>query len=450
MNTEERKLADVLHRFTPEPPRPVTVEQVAYRLVSEPRLGRQPRGRAPRPRRRIFGLSRAWTPAAAAAAVAVIAGAGVGIATLANSHHNPPSSPGGAPASTSSVSSSPASPAQTSSSTEPTTPTTGFAGLPWDAVLIDHQAFFPGSLVSADGSLYAYGNDGTLDRIDPATGAVVDTAQYSPATLNPPVVTGNTVWVVSSYSGGIIVLRGYDASTLAKTTSVQVPAIGGVSGGGQGVLAAGPGGNLYVAAGNVVARVSPSGQVSNLVYLTSGKINSLAVSPDGSKLYLGTGSSTAFKLLVYNLLPRAVEVSSSTLTHGAAGGNLVATSGGVWGTTGSGHSEWVWFAPGGDLTRAVQVGQGAGGGDAVYPSYSGGAVWVGGDGDLVCASPATGQVLASAAIPADQGVAQYLASPVVSGGRAYSSYQTGASQLTGLTRLTPPAACTGTGTGGGS
>ena len=37
MNTEERKLADLLHRIAPEPPRRVTVEQVAYRLVSEPR-----------------------------------------------------------------------------------------------------------------------------------------------------------------------------------------------------------------------------------------------------------------------------------------------------------------------------------------------------------------------------------------------------------------------------
>ena len=47
MNTEERKLADVLHRVTPEPPRPVTVEQVAYRLVSEPQLGRPSRDGEP-------------------------------------------------------------------------------------------------------------------------------------------------------------------------------------------------------------------------------------------------------------------------------------------------------------------------------------------------------------------------------------------------------------------
>jgi hypothetical protein len=448
VNTEERNLADVLHRITPEPPRRVTVEQVAYRLVSEPsgpRLGRQTRGResaGPRPRRGSLGLSRAFAPVLAAAAVVVIAGASAGIAVLANSHHNPPSA-GGAPASSSVSSASvSSSPSQTSPSTGQPQPGTAIPGTPWDAELVNHQAFFPGSLVSADGSLYAYGN-GTLDRIDPATGAVVDTAQYSPAVLNPPVVIGNTVWVVSSYNGGNVILHGYDASTLAQTSSVLVPAIGGVTTGAQGVLAAGPDGNLYLAAGDVVAVVSPaSGRVGDRIYVTAGKVNSVAVSPDGSKLYVGTGSSTAFKLLVYDL-PSGIEANSSTLTQGAAGGNLVATSGGVWGTTGSGHTEWVWFAPGGDLTRAVRVGEGAGGGFDVFPSYSGGTVWIGGDGDLVCASPATGQVLASAAIRADQGDAQYLASPVVSGGRAYSSYQTDASQLAGLARLTPPAACSG-------
>ncbi len=109
MNTEERQLADVLHRITPEPPRRVTVEQVAYRLVSEPRLGRgSRRGREPRPRRGGLGLSRAWAPVMAAAAVVVIAGASAGVAVLASSHHNSPSPSGGAPAS-SSVSSAPVS-----------------------------------------------------------------------------------------------------------------------------------------------------------------------------------------------------------------------------------------------------------------------------------------------------------------------------------------------------
>jgi hypothetical protein len=447
VNTEERKLADVLHRITPEPPRRLTVEQVAYRLVSEPKLGRQTRGResaGPRPRRRGPVFSRALAPVMAAAAVVVIAGAGVGIAVLANSHHTPPASAAGGPASSASSSASASSsPTQTSSSTQQTTPAAGLAGAPWGAALIGHQALVQGSLISADGSLYAIGNTSTLDRINPATGAVVASVPYNMPVWNPPVVVGNTVWEVSSYNGGNIVLQGYDARTLARTSSLLVPAIGGVSIGGQGVLTSGPDGNLYVAAGETVAVVnSATRQEIHRIQVLAGKTSSVAVSPDGSKLYVGIGSSTSFRLVVFNL-PSDTIANESTLTSGRAGGDLVATSGGVWGTTGSGHSQWTWFAPNGNLARAVQVGQGASGGWISLPSYSGGVVWVGGTGDVVCASPATGQVLAKADIPADHGVAQYFASPVVSGGQAYSYYQTDASQQTGLARMTPPAACTG-------
>jgi hypothetical protein len=383
-------------------------------------------------------------PALAAAAVVVIAGASAGIAVLANSHHNPPASAGGGPASSASSSASASSsPTQTSSSTEQTTPATGLAGAPWGAELIDHQAFLQSSLISAGGSLYAIGNTSTLDRINPATGAVVASVPFNMTVFNPLVVVGNTVWTVSSYSGGNIVLQGYDARTLARTSSVPVPAIGGVSIAGQGVLTSGPDGNLYVAAGETVAVVNPATrQEIHRIQVLGGKTSSVAVSPDGSKLYVGTGSSSSFRLVVFNL-PSDTIANESTLTSGGAGGNLVATSGGVWGTTGSGHSEWVWFAPNGNLGRAVQVGRGAGGGWVALPSYSGGVVWVGGTGDVVCASPATGQVLAKADIPADHGVAQDFASPVVSGGQAYSYYQSDASQQTGLARMTPPAACTG-------
>ena len=35
MNTEERQLAEMLHRVTPEPPRRVTTEDIAHRVASE-------------------------------------------------------------------------------------------------------------------------------------------------------------------------------------------------------------------------------------------------------------------------------------------------------------------------------------------------------------------------------------------------------------------------------
>jgi hypothetical protein len=439
VTTEERKLADLLHRVTPEPPRRVTVEQVAYRLVSEPRLGRQTRGREPRARRPVF--SRTLAPVLAAAAVVVIAGASAGVALLASSHHHSPSPSGAAPASSAPVSSSPS---QTPSSTEQATPATLIAGGPWGAELISHQTFTSFAPVSADGSLYAYSN-GSLVRIDPATGAIAATTPYNPPLANLPVVVGNTVWVVWSYSGGNVVLHGYDAQTLAPAGSILVPATGRVSSAADSVLASGPNGHLYVAAGVNVSEVDPATrQIVHGFYLTTGTAaSSLAVSPDGSKLYVGVGSSTSFRLVVYTL-PSDTIANESTLTSGGAGGDLVATSGGVWGTTGSGHSEWTWFAPNGNLARAVRVGGGAGGGFVTVPSYSAGVVWIGGDQSVSCASPASGQVLASARVPSDHGDAELLGSPAVVDGHAYSFYvNPNGAQQAGLARMTPPTACSG-------
>jgi hypothetical protein len=441
VNTEERQLADVLHRVTPEPPRPVTVEQVAYRLVSEPRLGRPPR-----PRRGGLGLSRAFAPAAAAAAVIVIAGASAGIAVLISSHHHSTPSAGGAPTS-SALSSAPvsSSPSSTPSSTGQVTPVMRIVGGPWGAELINHQTFDQDSLVSSNSSLYAYAN-GFLDRIDPATGTIAATARYNPPLPNPPVIVGNTIWVVWSYSGGNVVLHGYDAQTLAQTESVLVPAAGPVAGSASNVLTSGPDGHLYVAAGLSVAVVDPAtGDLIRRIYLTEGAATSVAVSPDGSTLYVGIGGgggARAFQLVVKDLATGTV-VNVTRLGDTDTGGNLVATSGGVWGTTGVGMSEWTWFAPSGDLTRAVRIGQGAGAGFASVPIYNGGVVWVGGSHTLTCANPANGQVLDTATVPTDHSVVEYFGSPAVVGGRAYSSYTDDASQLSGLVRMTPPAACFG-------
>ena len=64
--------------------------------------------------------------------------------------------------------------------------------------------------------------------------------------------------------------------------------------------------------------------------------------------------------------------------------------------------------------------------------------------ELVCANPATGQVMASTAIPTDNGVVEYFGGvTVLSSGRTYALYQNQAARLSGLATLTPPAACSG-------
>ncbi len=262
MNTEERQLAEMLHRVTPEPPRGVTVEDVAFRLASEP-------GRKPRPGRgslwnSVFRGGHGWTPVLAALSVFAIAGASAGIATVATSHHGRTGAP--------------------SQSPPPAGETPRVAGGMWGAKLINRHSFSQGSLTGSGDSLYAV-EDGYLARIDPVSGATLQTTRYSPPVFSRPVVVGNTVWVVWSYGGGDIVLRGYDTRTLAQVASVPVPAAGGVSDLAQGVLTAGPDGKLYVAAGDSVATVDPAArQVTHRISLTAGQANSVAVSPDGSKL----------------------------------------------------------------------------------------------------------------------------------------------------------------------
>jgi PQQ-like domain len=434
MNTEERQLSDLLHRLTPEPPRPVTVEDVAFRLANQ--AGRR-RVREPRPRRgRIWG--RGLAPVLAAASVFLVAGASAGIAVMMTSNHGPASAGGSLNTASASVSTSASSSAPTQAqSAQPLSIGDG----PWGAELIHQQALSQDSLVSGDGALYAV-SPKSLDRIDPATGAVVATAAYSAPIPNPPVVLGQTVWVVWSYGGGLAVLRGYDASTLAPVASWSIQAIGQMSSTAQGVLTAGLSGHLYLAAGDMVVVVDPdTGQIVQRIILHVGPVSSVAVSPDERTMYVGVG---AFHLLVYALSARhATEIGSSSLDLGGTGGNLVATPGGVWGTLGVGMTEWAWFAPSGDLARSVRIGQGAGAGLDSVPTYSGGTIWVGGSHALYCADPVSGRVLASATLPTDRDVLEYFASVAVTGGQAYAYYLDEASHLAGVVRMTPPAACTG-------
>jgi hypothetical protein len=107
-------------------------------------------------------------------------------------------------------------------------------------------------------------------------------------------------------------------------------------------------------------------------------------------------------------------------------------------------SEWVWFAPGGDLSGSFHVSQGPGAGLDSVPTFSGGAVWIGGSHTLECANPATGRVLASTAIPTDSSIVEYFGSVTVAGnGRTYALYQNQAAQQSGVATLMPPAACSG-------
>ncbi|HEX2745235.1 MAG TPA: hypothetical protein VHN16_12650, partial [Streptosporangiaceae bacterium] len=301
--------------------------------------------------------------------------------------------------------------------------------------------FTQDSLVSGPDSLYAT-TANSLDRIDPVSGNVVTSVSFnSPVSGYPdrPVVTGNTVWLLSSYSGTSVVLTGYDAKTLAQVASIAMPVTGQLSATPEGVLASGSDGYLYVAAGSSVAVVNPSThEVMKRISVPSGPVTSVAVSPDGSRLYALTA---AFELLTYNPVTGAELGSSNMPGLASVAGNLVATSGGVWGTTGVEMTELAWFAPDADLTRMVRVGAGVGAGLDSVPTSTGGIVWIGGSHTLECASPVTGQVLKTATIPADGGVVEYFGSVTIADGHAYAYYQDERAHKAGVVVLSPPAGC---------
>jgi YVTN family beta-propeller protein len=448
VNTEERQLSNMLRRVTPEPPSRVTVEDVAFRLANQAagsRRHREPRGRPGSPGHGSPGRGswgRGWAPAlAAAASVIVVAGASAGIATVVTSHRGPVSSAGGAsPSASVSTSASSPAPSQLPTSEGPSSPPERVANGMWGAELITRDTFNQDSLTSGPESLYATA-PGYLVRINPANGEIVNSAPYIPSIANLPIITGNTVWVVASYAGRSVVLHGYDGKTLAQVASVIVPVAGQVSTAASGVLTTGSGGYLYVAAGRSVAVVNPSThQVIKQISVSAGPVSSVAVAPDGSKLYVSTST---FDLLIYNLATGAKLGSSAIPGLTSTAGNLVATSGGVWGTTGVGMTESAWFAPDADLTRMVRLSTGAGAGLSSVPVISGGTVWIGGSHTLVCANPATGQVLKSVTIPTDGSVVEYVGSVTITGGRAYAYYLNYRSQQAGVVALTPPGACSG-------
>jgi hypothetical protein len=441
VNTEEQRLADMLQRVTPEPPRRVSVEDVAFRMANAAGTGH---ARSREPRSRTFRWNRGWAPALAAASVLVIAGASAGIAATVNSHSSRnTAATGGAPTSPASTSQSAVSQSPPSTpSANPTWPPVRVANGMWGAELINRQTFTQGSLAAGDGALFAL-SAGYLDRIDPATGNVLQQAQYSSPLAgqqNRPVISGNKVWVLSSYSGSSVVLEGFTARNLTRTASVALPVSGQLASQPEGVLASGPNGDLYVATGDGVAVVDPGTDQVIRHFPVSGQVSSLAVAPDGSKLYVGAGS---LELLTYNPATGAQLGSSALGGLGSAGGNLVASPGGVWGTTGTGMTQRVWFAPGGDLTQVDVVTGGPGAGLDSVPTYAGGAVWIGGGQQLICANGSTGQSLSSGAIPTDGGVVEYFGDVTVSGGHTYALYQNQGAQQFGVVTLTPPAACSG-------
>jgi hypothetical protein len=462
---EEQRLAEMLHRVTPEPPRGITTEDIAIRLANagagSPRRGGPPSrsrsrsgsgpSRGPNDTAVIRGpgrpgRGRRWSPLLAAASVVVVIAGSTGLALALTSHNSPahPAAAGsGVPTTTQ------ATPSTQSATTAPSSaPATGpamtpvrIANGPWGAELIDSDNLTPGTLVGSGSSLYAV-SDGYLLRIDAKSGAVKEEVPYSaPISGQPPVVDGNTIWVVSSYGGGTVGLRGYDAQTLAPAGSVTVTSSGTLASEPEGIMAAGPDGNLYVAAGNSVAVVSASsGSEIRRISVAGGPADSVAVTPDGSTLYVGTAGAVNFGLVSYNAATGAQLAANHQVADQP--GNLVATSGGAYGTVGVGMAEEVSFFPASDLSSVKPVSSAANGGSVAVPTLADGAVWVGGTRQLECLGPENGLVQNSAAISSVSNIPDQFGSVAYADGNTYAIYSNPHTQQAGVVKLAPPNTCT--------
>jgi hypothetical protein len=444
VTVEEQRLSEMLHRLTPEPPRTVTVEDVAIHLANQaaPRPGRAfGDGQTAVLRIGKRGRSR-FAPALAAASVVIVVGASAGIAVaLTSSHHSTKSPASGGlktSASASTVGTTPATGDDSTppgmSGTHPPEPKQPIAGRLWGAELIEPLSLSAGTMVSGGNSLYAI-SDGSLVRIDPAKALV--SAHASVAGTDRPVVDGNEVWVAAA-SGSGMTLSGFDATTLAPAGTVSVP--GGVTQ-PEGALAVAPNGDLYVAAGSNVAVVDPgSHSVIRHIDVTGGEADSVALTPDGNTLYAGVEGGGSFHLEAFNAATGA-SLGGSAMSDISSGGYLVATNGGVFGTTGTLMTQRVWFAPGGNLTKIRSVTGGVDGGLDSAPTYVNGVVWVGGIQSLQCLDPESGKVRAGSQIPSDSGLPEHFGSVTFVGGHAYTTFQDQHAQQNGVAEVTPPAAC---------
>ena len=139
--------------------------------------------------------------------------------------------------------------------------------------------------------------------------------------ISAPVIVGDQVWAVTTYNSAVAILTGYNATTLKPVASVRVPVSGRMSFAAAGVLAAGSDHDLYLAAGDVVAQVSTdTHKVTRQWQEPQGPVNSLATSPDGTRLYVSLGSVT---LVTYSI-PGFAQLASSTTSVDGVAANLVA------------------------------------------------------------------------------------------------------------------------------
>ncbi len=404
---EERRLAEWLAAGTPEPPRMLTAEDIAARTS------------ASRPRHR-------WVPLLAAAAVLVIiVGVTIGLVRAGQSSA-PATRPPSAPASASSPSPSPPR----------TASPRALPAHPWHAQQLGTLRLNPDSTTALDGRLYGEANHGsstTLYRLDPATGRPLAHADHVGG-LHPVAAAGR-VWIPSSDKKAVL---GLDPMTLAVTTTVRVPV-------NTGIATQGPD-TVVVSADHEVSFIH-SGRVTHQLTIAH-RITSIAMSADGSRLYVATRTGgLPGPGQLETLDPQTGSAVGAPVRTGEVDLGIQATAGGIWSTDAGGMQAVIAFTPyQGHQSPIYQGGVGSSGGGALtFPSVSDGVAWLGSTGQLGCANPDTGTLRARVPVGTRNGVViAGISGLVVLHGKVYAVYQgINGGPSNALIVMTPPAKCFG-------
>jgi len=393
--TVETRLAEWLARITPDPPRELTVEDVAP-LVRRPR--------------------RRWQPLLAAACIVLVAAAALVIVTRPGSSSSNPADTSNGP--TWRTTTPPSTPSSTSSA-----PRLRLAVRPWRATPIATVPFQEGQLVAHDGVLVGSTGNGI---------AAVDTRGHVLARIDDATMPGSRLviahgmlWAVEAGPSGVEA-RSYSLPHLVAHAAVRITR-GSTEGGS---LFAAESGQLIVAAGHTIALVDPVGaRVVRRLQIGGGSLISAVLATDGH-VYAVTEADGYGRLTVLSADSGAV-LSSTELDWSS----LVAQSpGGLWVYYGSGHIATVTLRryDGSDGASAT-----GGGGYDPSVSIDGNRALLGGPQRISCADATTGQVLASARV----GGAANISGLVRAGGRTFALYQDEHLPASALVELHPPDAC---------
>lgn len=318
-------------------------------------------------------------------------------------------------------------------------------GLPGvvDALVGSPQAVYA-LVVHASAGKPASGSSATVARL--ALGSRTPVYSREIAGASSLAYSAGSVWVAAVTSSpsaghdGTATLDQIDPATLTPRGTMQLP-ITALPGGGAGfpaVLAAAPGGPLWVGIGTQLYRVDPTTGAVTGQLGEPGDVDSLSLSPDSGLLYAGTaGANGTGGVVVERDATSGALLATRDLPYSVAGAQVSASDAGVWASYRTGmlgdtvelrSSDLAQIVPPKGVTPTLRTPFVAAMG--VATSVSGGVLWLYGIQTLRCANPVTGHVRSTE--PVHTGVeGQVAAYP----GAVYVS------SSNGITVLAPPSAC---------